>query len=137
MGFQIYLYWLFTDNSKKINPCMMLTLNNDFLMIHVLWCIVYEACKVECSQINWKIFNASSLIFCLQFRFVFEMIIRVRFCRKKILDASNPKEMEEAGKHGLAILGGETPLWKLICLRLIFKLIIYFKSIICWRKLYE
>ena len=30
--------------------------------------------------------------------------------------------MEEAGKHGLAILGGETPLWKLICLRLIFKI---------------
>jgi len=35
------------------------------------------------------------------------------------LDASNPKEMEEAGKHGLAILGGETPLWKLICLSLV------------------
>ena len=26
--------------------------------------------------------------------------------------------MEEAGKHGLAILGGETPLWKLICYNL-------------------
>ena len=49
-------------------------------------------------------------------------------CWKYFLDASNPKEMEEAGKHGLAILGGETPLWKLICLRFIFKVII-------WRKL--
>ena len=100
----------------------------------------YAAYKVEYPEINRKIFNESSVIFRFQFRFVFKMIIRacaliglmahwLKISRvlveKFFLDASNPKEMEEAGKHGLAILGGETPLWKLICLRLIFKVIIY------------
>ena len=36
----------------------------------------YAAYKVECPEINRKIFDESSLIFRFQFRFVFKMIIR-------------------------------------------------------------